>query len=91
MAVLRKVAITWGIEQVRTWDWSSAKVTLRIEWELFSLIQWLRTRSRIEAASARARDRLVIPYSISPETSPVHRLALTRTTWKTCCWSGQVR
>jgi hypothetical protein len=50
-AKLRRVAMTAGPFPVRIWEWSSVKVTSRIQWTLFSIDQW----SRMISASWRAR------------------------------------
>ena len=50
-AKLRRVAMTAGPLPVRIWEWSSAKVTSRIQCSLFSIDQW----SRMISASWSAR------------------------------------
>src|SRR5664279_1771625 len=52
MATLRQVAMTRGACPVRTWDWSSAKLTSRTQWRRFSTPQWPRTQAASVAAGA---------------------------------------
>ena len=40
MARLRRLAMTAGPFPVRIWEWSSTKVTSRIQCSLFSMDQW---------------------------------------------------
>ena len=40
IAVLRRVAMTWGPWPVRIWDLSSSKVTSRTQWRRFSIPRW---------------------------------------------------
>jgi hypothetical protein len=58
MTRLRREAMTWGPAPVRTWEWSSAKVTSRTQCRLFSICLWPRIQAashyqRQEAASAQ--------------------------------------
>ena len=63
-AAFRKAAISWGILPVRAREASSPKTVSRIQWRLFSIVQWfLRSVSKSSAVACWGV-RLVIPYCV---------------------------